>query len=59
MDFRLRLEETGGIADLLTFANGESVFTKLSPKDLVAIDARVEALITELSLKVEKLKQGA
>ena len=24
-----------------------------------AIDARVEALITELSLKVEKLKQGA
>jgi len=57
LDFRDRLEETGGVVDLVVFATGERVFTKLSPEDLKAIDARITAMIDDLVVKAGKLKE--
>jgi len=57
LDFRYRLEETGGVVDLVVFATGERVFTKLSPEDLEAIDTRIIKMIDDLIAKAGTLKE--
>jgi len=55
--FRLYLEETGGVVDLIVFATGERIFTKLSPEEIDAIDKRIAEMIEGLIAKALKLKQ--
>ncbi len=58
LGFRNRLDETGGVVDLVAFGDGESVFTTLSPPDLAQIDTKVSKMIDDLVAKANKLKEG-
>jgi len=55
LDFRNRVEETGGVVDLVVFATGERVFTRLSSEDLATIDTRIAKMIDDLITKANKL----
>ena len=57
LDFRNRLDETGGVVDLVTFGTGESVFTTLSATDLAQVDSKIGKMIGALKAKAAELKQ--
>jgi len=56
LSFRLRLEETEGIADLIILSTDERIFTKLTAEDINAIDAKITEMIEALKEKALKLK---
>jgi len=58
LDFRYRLEETEGVVDLVVFATGERVFTKLSEADLQAIDKMISKMISNLVAKATTLAES-
>jgi len=58
LDFRYRLEETEGVVDLVVFATGERVFTKLSEADLQAIDKMISEMISNLVAKATTLAES-
>lgn len=58
LDFMDRLDETGGVVDLVAFGDGESVFTTLSQADLAQIDTRISRMLGELVAKANRLRRA-
>ena len=56
LNFKDKLEESNGVADLLRFGSGESIFTKLSTNDLMAIDVKIAKFVNEFKARASELK---